>query len=77
MDVNRYPEVKYHPRLEYVRSTKSQSTVKHTFQMLAFALSLFPLTGVLGAGQFVQDQGFQYQRLPKQLNVIAQPFIES
>jgi len=27
--------------------------------MLAFALSTFPLTGVLGAGQFVQDQGFQ------------------
>lgn len=27
--------------------------------MLAFALALFPVTGVFGAGQFVHDGGFQ------------------
>lgn len=27
--------------------------------MLDFALALFPATGVLGAGQFVHDQGFR------------------
>lgn len=40
-------------------SQQSSKNIVVQETMLAFALALFPVTGIFGAGQFVLDKGFQ------------------